>query len=120
MGLAPQLLALDAVTTHELGHEEGAQSEVLLLLVEANLSGSALGSVGHLGLGIVRGVLEQATLRQHARSHGSARVAQFRDVRLLGKTIDSKIGVGVGARLTVDLLDGVLKYHLLILSRHSC
>ena len=112
-------LALDAVATHELGHEESTQHVILFLLVEADFRSSTLGGVGHLGLGIRRSVREQATLGQHAGGDSGAGVAQLRDVGLLGETVDTEIGVGVRARLAVNLLDGVLKYHLLILTRHK-
>ena len=37
----------------------------------------------------------------------------------MSQAVDRKIGVGVTAGLAVDLADGVLKYDLLILTRHK-
>ena len=114
----PPLLVADLVSSHELGHEESPQGVVLLLGVEANLSGSTLGGVSHLSLGVVRRVAEQVTLRQHAGSDGGAGIAQLADVRLLGEGVDAEIGVGVTARLAVNFLDGILENNFLILG-HS-
>ncbi len=115
----PPLLVADLVAAHELAHEESTQHLVLLLGVEADLSGSTLGGVGHLSLRVVRRIAEQVTLRQHAGSDGGAGVAQLRDVRLLGEAVDSEIGIRVRARLTVDCMHRILKLNLLILGHNS-
>ena len=114
--LPPSLV--DAVSGHELAHQEGTQGVVLLLGVEANLSSGTLGGVSHLGLRVGRGIPEQVTLRQHAGSDGGAGIAQLADVRLLGEGVDAEIGVGVTARLAVDFLDRILENYFLILG-HS-
>ena len=119
VGLMPQLLG-HLIARHRLCHQIGAQSVVLHLSVETLLGSSTLLDVGHLVGRVVRGSLELRTLSQHSGGYHSARIAQTTDVRLLGETIDTKVNLGVGARLTVNLLYGVLKYHLVILSRHSC
>ena len=111
-------LAADLIAAHELAHQERTQHVVLLLGIEANLSGSTLGGVSHLSLRVVRRVAEQVTLRQHAGSDGGAGIAQFADVRLLGEGVDAEIGVGVTARLAVNFLDGILENNFLILG-HS-
>ena len=114
-----QGLALDAIPAHELRQQEGTQHVVLLLGVEANLSGRTLGGIGHLLLSISRRVAEQVTLRQHTRSHGSAGVADLADVRLLGEAIDAEISVSVTARLAVDLFYRILENNFLILFAHN-
>ena len=111
-------LVADLVAGHELGDEEGTQHVVLFLSDEAELGSRTLGGVSHLRLRVVRRVAEQLALRQHAGSDGGARIAELRDVRLLGETVHAEIDIGVAARLTVHSLHGVLKFYLLILG-HS-
>ena len=114
----PYARATDLVASHELGQKESTQGVVLLLGVEANLSGSALGSVSHLSLRVVRRVAEQVTLRQHTSSDGGAGIAELADVRLLGEGVDTKIHIGVRARLAVNGSNRILKFNFLILG-HS-
>ena len=115
----PPLLVADLIASHELGQKESTQGVVLLLGVEANLSGSALGSVSHLSLRVVRRVAEQVTLRQHTSSDGGAGIAELADVRLLGEGVDTKIHIGVRARLAVNGSNWILKFNFLILTRHK-
>ena len=89
------------------------------LRIKAHLSSRTLGGVSHLCLGVIACVTEQVTLRQHTCGDSGAGVAELRDVRLVSQAVDRKIGVGVTAGLAVDLADGVLKYDLLILTRHK-
>jgi len=118
MGACAPVLLLYSVAGHELGHQERTEGVVLLLGVEADLGGGTLRGVGHLRLGVGGGVGEEATLCQHAGGDSRARIAQFADVRFLGEAVDTEIGVGVRARLAVDLLYGILENYFLIL-RHS-
>ena len=78
------------------------------LRIKAHLSSRTLGGVSHLGLGVIACVPEQVTLCQHTCGDSGAGVAELRDVRLVSQAVDRKIGVGVTARLAVNLADGVL------------
>ena len=110
---------VDAVATHKLGHEERAEGVVALLSDEAELGGGSFGRIGHLLLGVVRRLLEELTLGQHAGSDFGGRVAELADVRLFGEAVDSEVGLGVAAGFAVDGLDGVLEFYFLILTHNT-
>ena len=110
---------LDSVAGHELRHQERTQGVVLLLSIEANLGSRTLRRIGHLTTGVLTRLGEQTSLCQHTGSHHGARIAQLRDIRLLGETVHAEIDIGVAARLTVHSLHGVLKFYLLILGHNS-
>ena len=91
--------------------QEGAEGEVLVLGGEALLGLGTLGGVGHLGHRIVRSGLEELALGKHAGSHSLARIAQLRDVRLVGQAVDAEINVGVATGFAVNSGHGILEFY---------